>query len=126
MECSKTSFATEKDASFFIDKLSRTSTRDTKPIRAYFCNKCTCWHLTSRHSFESKAITEYKIRISELEKEISQLKSENNQKQIQFINRDEIVVKHRKTIRDKDKLISNLRKTVSDLVTQNLQLKKKL
>jgi len=45
--CKKVYFATEADADYYIKKLAKTSKRDTKPVRAYLCEKCNCWHLTS-------------------------------------------------------------------------------
>lgn len=48
MECKKVRFANEKFAQEYINKLSRTSNRERKPLRAYLCPFCLTWHLTSQ------------------------------------------------------------------------------
>jgi uncharacterized protein YlaI len=48
MSCKKTSFANEKFALEYIDKLSKTSVRRKNPTKAYLCPKCINWHLTSQ------------------------------------------------------------------------------
>jgi hypothetical protein len=52
--CKKVSFSDEKTALYYIDKLKRTSVRTIVPHRAYLCEKCFCWHLTSRLSAEER------------------------------------------------------------------------
>ena len=45
--CGKMSFLSEKDAKFKINKIRDVEQEDKKPIRAYECEKCGGWHLTS-------------------------------------------------------------------------------
>lgn len=67
MYCSKTSFATEKDAEFYIEKLKKTSNRDKIPKRAYLCTECFHWHLTS---IEEDYLDGLRIYMEFLEKRI--------------------------------------------------------
>lgn len=83
-ECSKVYFADEKNALLYIEKLHKTSVRDKKPVRAYLCEKCLCWHLTSIESKENRQIVylnrqinNLKAKVLHLQNEISQLKNEN-------------------------------------------------
>ena len=70
MECgNKITFATEKDAKFYIDKLKAKSRRDTVPTRSYKCSKCGGHHLTSKPDWNQK--------ISNLEAEVTRLKGRN-------------------------------------------------
>ena len=45
--CKKTSFADEKTANYYLDKLKKSSRRAKVPVYAYLCTKCFAWHLTS-------------------------------------------------------------------------------
>ncbi len=70
MECGKkVTFGSEKDAEFYIHKLGKSSVRDTVPTRAYKCNKCGGYHLTSKPNWNDK--------LSKLEEEVTHLKSRN-------------------------------------------------
>lgn len=51
--CTKTAYANEKMANEDIDRIKAKSTRDKKPMRAYHCNKCNLWHLTSTPDFKA-------------------------------------------------------------------------
>lgn len=80
--CKKTSFANEESANHYIKKLKKTSTRSVIPVRAYLCEKCHNWHLTSIPTKEQKVIDNLekhiknlKLKINKLEKK---LQNENN------------------------------------------------
>lgn len=45
--CSKTYFADEKTAMEYVVRLQATSKRKVVPNRAYLCEKCLNWHITS-------------------------------------------------------------------------------
>ena len=45
--CDKIVFVSEKDAKDRIRKLSELKQDNKKPVRAYECEKCGGWHLTS-------------------------------------------------------------------------------
>ena len=44
--CKKVYFGTMGAALEHIQRIGAKSDRDRKPIRAYLCHKCKCWHLT--------------------------------------------------------------------------------
>lgn len=82
MICKKVSFADEKYAQMYIDKLQKTSNRKLKPVRSYLCEKCFNWHLTSIESRENlqlahkeKQIFNLKNKVVNLQKEVERLKS---------------------------------------------------
>src|ERR1700759_3208543 len=74
--CKKVSFATEKDAIYYIDKLKKTSIRSIIPTRSYLCTKCINWHLTSKGSYENRKIKELELLIKLLREENKILKSD--------------------------------------------------
>lgn len=46
-ECKKTKYASAKWALLDIDRINKKSTRYKLPIRAYLCQFCGAWHITS-------------------------------------------------------------------------------
>lgn len=72
--CKKVSFVDEKQALLYIEKLQATSTRKKKPIRAYLCEKCFTWHLTSIQDDNNKEIETLRSKLGVKEKEIEDLK----------------------------------------------------
>lgn len=78
--CRKVSFSDEKTALFYIDKLKKTSKRKVKPVRAYLCEKCLTWHLTSREERMSREEEQLTIRIGKLENKVKQLRKESENK----------------------------------------------
>lgn len=73
MSCKKVSFATEEFANDYIKKLKKTSIREFKPIRAYLCETCLCWHLTKIESEEQRQVTHLKREIENLKKKNANL-----------------------------------------------------
>jgi hypothetical protein len=69
--CKKTSFANEGIALSYIKKLQATSKRERVPQRAYLCEKCMNWHLTSTIDY-----TRDKVIVG-LNEKIAQLTGEN-------------------------------------------------
>ena len=45
--CKKTYFADEKTALQYVERLQNTSKRKVVPDRAYLCERCLNWHITS-------------------------------------------------------------------------------
>lgn len=45
--CEKITYISEKDAKFEINKIREKEQEHKKPVRAYECQKCGGWHLTS-------------------------------------------------------------------------------
>ena len=52
--CKKVKFIDEEFANQYIHKLNKTSKRRLKPVRAYLCEKCLTWHISSIESISSK------------------------------------------------------------------------
>lgn len=90
MKCKKTHFADEKQAQFYIDKLKTTSNRSIKPIRAYLCEKCLNWHLTSIESRENMQLIYKERQITNLKAKISHLQNENETLKMKLENQIEI------------------------------------
>lgn len=119
---SKVKFATEKDALFSLDKITKTSKREIIPIRAYHCS-CGSWHLTSKTNKFSEQVTPYIDKIKELESEIESMKivifdltKKNNKEENIKIKADSRVVQLQKQSKVQNETISRLRKDVSDLI----------
>jgi hypothetical protein len=65
--CKKVMYASEQLANQDIARIKQKSTRAKQPTRAYLCNICNTWHLTS--------IPDYKKLYNDSLQEITQLKS---------------------------------------------------
>ena len=72
VKCKKISFLNEAQAIFYIDKLRNTSTRTKVPTRAYLCQDCLNWHLTSKGAYadENPLIENLREKCKNLEAEI--------------------------------------------------------
>jgi predicted RNase H-like nuclease (RuvC/YqgF family) len=154
IECTKTRFATEKDAQFYIGKIKTKSDRAIIPIRAYLC-RCGAWHLTSKKDFVGendvlvKQVVNLESQINKLKEEneflknknvreidlplVKQLQAENrllqsrNSKETEkIINADDRVKKLNETINQKNRLISTLRADSEKLIIKIMQLEKKI
>ena len=77
MKCNKVYFSDEKNAQLYIDKLNKTSCRSIKPVRAYLCDKCLNWHLTSIESRENMQLVYKERQINNLKAKIIHLQNEN-------------------------------------------------
>jgi len=96
--CKKTSFANEGIALSYINKLQATSKRERVPQRAYLCEKCMNWHLTSTIDYtRDKVIVGLNEKISKLTKENDSLqakidelygKLENANEKIYFLSKE--------------------------------------
>ncbi len=82
--CTKVKFADEAATKFYIKKLKDTSLRMKKPVAAYLCSECLCWHLTSRTPKDDIQAEKYratiknqKIIISQLTLRLSELKQKH-------------------------------------------------
>lgn len=73
--CKKVSFINEKYANEFIDKLKETSVRSIKPCRAYLCDICLTWHLTSTESKETYTMILKDRQIANLKKKVENLRA---------------------------------------------------
>jgi hypothetical protein len=131
--CPKTRFATKADADFYIKKIQANPNKSGKvPVRAYLCNRCQTWHLTSQVDYVKQA--------EEQSKEIAALKSENTRLRAELIEaRQEESKDLRKEVRvdqsvkavkqQLDKAKRELvvaRRNNGELLAEMLQLRKKL
>lgn len=57
MPCKKTYFADEKIATEYANRLQATSKRKVVPHRAYLCEKCLHWHITSLTQVKENNLT---------------------------------------------------------------------
>jgi len=69
--CRKVSFADERSANEYINKLKSTSERVNVPVRAYLCPRCFSWHLTSQ---KTKEVQIFESKVEELQKIIKDQK----------------------------------------------------
>lgn len=76
--CTKVKFATESYAIEHIKKLKATSRRMVVPQRAYLCEHCNCWHLTSQqpttHDLYEKRVEKLKVLIDKKDSELKKLR----------------------------------------------------
>lgn len=104
-ECKKVKFATQADAEFYIQKLKKTSTRSIVPERAYLCQKCFSWHLTSSPDRNSVLLQKNLVKINELGDRIAELNS--------------VIESKNKLLKEKNKLISDLNVRIHELKMKN-------
>lgn len=78
--CKKVSFINEDFALQYIKKLKETSTRTKVPSRAYLCETCLNWHLTSKGEYpieeqekQTKAKTRFDNQIRDRDFKIASL-----------------------------------------------------
>jgi uncharacterized protein YlaI len=77
--CPKTYFINEKYANEFINKLKATSQRIKKPVRAYLCDKCLNWHLTSKTEHQFDVLQQYKKELKQKNLQITDLLKQNKE-----------------------------------------------
>ncbi len=51
---SKKSYKNARDAHCALGLINRTSERETVPTRAYYCDMCNMWHLTSQPKWKNE------------------------------------------------------------------------
>jgi hypothetical protein len=75
-ECKKTSFADEKAARYYLDKIARTSIKKVNAKECYLCPVCYTWHLKKKLSVQEENT---KRQIENLKKENEKLKNITHQ-----------------------------------------------
>jgi len=94
--CNKVCFCDEEAALFYIDKLQKTSKRKRIPVRAYLCDKCLTWHITSTKCYSYDSIKKLEGKVKRKENHINELnkinrnlkeKVENMTEEIYLLNR---------------------------------------
>jgi|TARA_B110000093_G_C12799011_1_gene337974 cell division protein FtsB len=111
MNCTKVSFASEKDANEHIQRIKEKSGRRVLPTRAYACNKCPNYHLTSQPNWveltktlEGKIVV-LKDKVQDLETrnatlrvgDLGKLAKKNQTQKATITQRDETIKKLNKT-----------------------------
>jgi hypothetical protein len=127
--CTKVSFGSEAMANEDIKRIKNKSTRQVVPTRAYNCNKCGGWHLTSQPNWivHTKNL-ECKIEI--LETKVKSLEGLNSSLRIgeigKFVKKNE---QQKQTIDNRNVTIKKLQKTnvelMDNLIKANIKLNTK-
>lgn len=125
-ECKKVKFATEEFALFYVDKLQKTSIRDKKPIKAYLCQHCVSWHLSSKESYAvlyhrilEKKLLETELLLADKTQENLELSQPTTRKKKELeiaLKADMRIVELKRQINAKDKKISKLQKDNNQLI----------
>lgn len=104
--CKKSSFIDEKQALLFIEKKNKTSIRDIVPKRAYLCDKCLKWHITSLENID--VFEENK----ELKKQIKELTYNN----LVLETRLKKIMSHLENLKKQNNNLVNFKKQNKDLI----------
>lgn len=96
MPCKKTYFSNEKIALEYAARLQATSKRKVVPHRAYLCEKCLTWHLTSLSESKEKTLS---YQIESLEKAIANKNKEIAKKDRRIEDLSDAVVRLNKQLR---------------------------
>lgn len=155
MDCKKTKYSSEYYAKLDLARIRKTSNRAKLPRSTYYCDKCKGWHLTSKINsgqriielegeintlnqriaeLESEGeINKLNQTVSELESENKKLRSENllllqrnNKEILKEVKIEDRVIKSNQKIKQAKLIIRKLRSSISDLISKNLQLEKKI
>jgi hypothetical protein len=135
--CEKVRYTSERFALMDIKRIKKISTRDKIPVRAYFCDLCGFWHLTSAKSkndeVKDKKILELELTITTLKDEVRALKialneqkNQNNKEDRLLLKKDQVVTDMIRSVDSLNKQIKKIRLESNDLITKNLQLERKL
>jgi cell division protein FtsB len=114
--CTKVSFATEKDANEHIARLKAKSKRKVVPTRAYACNKCKGYHLTSQPNWVERTKV-LEGQIDGLKNKVQELEALNSTLKVGDLGN--LVKKNqtqKATIRQRDETIKKLNKTNAELM----------
>lgn len=130
-QCMKVKYTSEQFALEDIIRIRKQSNRSRIPLRAYYCNNCNFWHLTSKADSSSEKIATLQQKLLEAEKTIKELKQsiqECEQKSI-LSKGERKELKREQIIAEKDAKIKSLRETekklrndISTLIAKNIQL----
>lgn len=139
MDCStkKVQYTSERFAMMDIARIKKISSRDKVPVRAYFCDICNLWHLTSsgdrKEEAKNKRILTLEGDIKKLKIEIEELKKTSNKKDTVKNKEDRIALKSDARIKEamvrvnsQNGIIKKLRKDSEELICKNIQLQNKL
>jgi chromosome segregation ATPase len=132
--CKKVQYTSEQFALEDIIRIRKQSNRSRIPLRAYYCDKCNFWHLTSKADSSAEQISTLQQKLLEAEKTIKELKQSVREcEQRSILSKGERKeLKREKVIAEKDAQIKSLRETekklrsdISTLIAKNIQLNNK-
>jgi hypothetical protein len=130
MECTKVQYTSERFAMMDIDRIKKKSNRDKVPVRAYFCDICDFWHLTSTKDknteLKDNRILSLEAEIKTLKLKINELEKSNNKEDRALVKADERVVELTKGLVKHKELIRKIRYESNDLISKNIQLQNKI
>ena len=116
VRCDKVSFLNEKYANEHIAKIKKESKRKVIPTRAYECNKCPNWHLTSQPNWR-ESIKTMEGQVTKLKGQVQSLERRNSALRVgdlgKMAERDD---RQKKTIQKKIAEIKQLKRTNQDLI----------
>lgn len=130
MECTKSQYTTERFALADIARIKKISSRDKVPVRAYFCDKCNFWHLTSEKNKKDQKnndkIIALESEVKSLTTELEALKKANNKEDRALVKADSRVKLLNERVKILNELTNKLRADNKDLINKNIQLQNKL
>lgn len=118
-QCMKVQYTSEKFALEDIERIRKKSNRSRIPMRAYYCDKCNFWHVTSKSDTNTERIAE----LNKLNDELK-LKNEELQKALNIcrVSKDPKLSKEEKLAIKKDIRVIELQEQVTSLRTRMKQL----
>ena len=127
-DCVKTKYATEQFALDDIARIKKSSTRAKIPTKAYLCEKCSFWHLTSKDDIVHKQVLELLQELTKLRKENEKLK--NKHKEIQEVNvslqRDKLIKQLKTQLSKCEGQLKRAREESRQLITKKLLVEQEL
>jgi hypothetical protein len=132
-ECKKSKYISERFALADISRIKKTSKRSKVPTRAYFCNICNFWHLTSqsdkKEDFKKEKMLALENQVKSLKLEIETLKklsSKENKELNKQIKTDQRVKELNERLVKLNKAFKQQREDNHTLISKNIQLQNKI
>ncbi len=116
--CEKVGFANQIFADYYIEKLSRISTRTRVPVRSYLCNRCNLWHLTSQPHYLEAKVLELTEQLEKVTAELNILKDKSKKEERIAARVDQRVKEASIRAERQNEEMKQLRKEKSDLITR--------
>ncbi len=130
-ECTKVQYTSEAFALADIIRIRKESNRSRIPMRAYYCDNCNFWHLTSKADGSSEKIALLQQQLKESEKQIKELRQALTQCEQQSIlskserkelKKDQVITEKNNELKKLRETIKKLRDDISTLISKNIQL----
>ncbi len=110
--CKKVSFIDEQTALFYVEKLKKTSRRKVVPHRAYLCEKCFTWHLSSSGKIREETNQKGTLEITLLHQQIQKLKNRVSQLEAESKNKTKKINSLHDTIYELNKASGRFSKSI--------------